>query len=167
MQTETYEQEILINGSRKIVLGIRCFPELKHRLSLEAQDLGITLSEHSENILLNKDNLKLEKENAENENETLKGEVSKLNDLLNCSYNLYEEEAEKRNKENNELRNKVIALQAQLALYNDQHLLQLFEQLQGKADTLITSTGQKLPITYNNPTDLLKAMIYSFQLKKR
>ena len=55
MNIETIVHEIRNNGSRKIVLGVRCFPELKNKLSQEATELGISMSEHSENILLNKD----------------------------------------------------------------------------------------------------------------
>ena len=50
--------------NRKTMLGVRCFGELKYKLTEEARSRGITLSEYCEGILLNKDSLQAEKDEA-------------------------------------------------------------------------------------------------------
>ncbi len=166
MNTETIEEEILINGSRKIVLGVRIFPELKNKLSQEAHGLGITISEHSENILLNKESLLGDKDNSLKENVELKKQMVELSQqLLNSNAN-HKTESENFKKCIAELQSYVSVVKGQVALHSDKRLLHLLSQLQGRKDTIETPEGQKFSVTYNTTTDLIAAMIYSFQLKK-
>lgn len=117
MKTETIEDEILYNGSRKIVLGVRCFPELKNKLTQEAIEVGITLSEHCENILLNKDILKEENENTKRVIENLNQKILKLENLLNISELNLKEEIEDLLNENNQLKKEVAMKDDQLTEY--------------------------------------------------
>jgi len=52
MEIDKIEEEIYENGNRKINIGVRAYSELKLKLSDEAKGLGISLSEHCENILI-------------------------------------------------------------------------------------------------------------------
>lgn len=176
MSPETIEEEIQNNGSRKINIGVRCYPELKNKLSAEATDLGITLSEHTENILLNKDTLLIEKENAKEEAQEHKTEVLKLKALLADYVNKLKDEVEKgrRLKAENEklnfecrdIKEKMIIKDDQLTLYSNKRLLDLFEKLEGFKDTIDTPDGQKIQITYDTPKKILEAMLYSYKYKK-
>jgi hypothetical protein len=57
-------------------------------------------------------------------------------------------------------------MKKQVALFTDKRLLFLFEKVKGQADIIDGADGQKYNITYNQPKDLLEAMIYSFNYKK-
>ena len=166
MKTETIEDEIQENGNRKTVLGIRISPEQKKKLSQTALKLGITMSELSENILLNNDNLLSDKNNTLKENDELKRQVSELTKQLNNSNANHKTESENLKKCVAELQSHLNVVKAQVALHSDKKLLNLLSQLQGKKDTIETPEGQKFSVTYNTTNDLLTAMIYSFQLKK-
>lgn len=175
MNIDKIAAEIEINGSRKINIGVRAYPELKNKLSEEASGLGITLSEYCENILLNKELIPNEKKYSMQEVETLRGKVSKLNSLLADGVNQHKDEMENRKKliaeneklniENTDLKTKMGLKDGLLALYSDKRLLDLFGQLKGQKVSINTSEGQK-HFTYNQPKDLLEVMIYSFKLKK-
>lgn len=175
MKTGTIEQEISLNGNRKINIGVRGYPELKNILSKEAVDLGITISEHVENILLNKDILLNEINNVKEEAQALKEEVSKLGllvmDLGNKLKGEIENgknikaENEKINIDHHNLKAQMILKDEQIALYSDKQLLDLFAQVKGLTVKIQMAEGPR-KITYDNPKDLLFAMIYSFKLKK-
>lgn len=47
-------EEIDFNGN-KLTVGFKCLPEKKYYLAKEAEALGITLSQHIENLLMNLD----------------------------------------------------------------------------------------------------------------
>ena len=166
MLTELIEEEILINGNRKLVIGVRCPPEQKLFLAKEANDLGITLSEHCENILLNREGLLKEKENALKEAILLKAKVAELNSCLASSSAKYQDEIEKIKIENTDLKKKTIAMNDQMALFTDKRLLDLFTRVKGKKDTIETPEGQKYFVSYDQPKDLLEAMIYSYKYKQ-
>ncbi|MES2138268.1 MAG: hypothetical protein V4511_01070 [Bacteroidota bacterium] len=175
MKTEVIEQEISLNGNRKINIGVRGYPELKNILSKEAVVLGITISEHVENILLNKDVLLKEINNLKEETQALKEEVSKLRHLaIDLGNRLKGEiengknintENEKINIEHHNLKSKMILKDEQVVLYSDKRLLGLFAQVKGLTVTIQTYEGPK-KVTYDDPKDLLLAMIYSFKLKE-
>jgi len=159
-------EEIQNNGSRKIVVGVRCYPELKLKLIKEAKELGITISEHSENILLNKDKLLGEKCILESELAEVEKSLAETLQILDRYKEEFAEaykELENQNYEltkiNNELKDKV-------SLFNDKRLLELFALVKGKKDTISIANGQSYLVQYTCPKDLLHAMIYSFQYKK-
>ena len=160
IETETVEEEIIANGNRKIVLAARIYAELKFKLTREAENLSISLSEHIENILLNKDNNPSEKEIA-----NLKEIVKQQNDCAIKNNNFFKSTMEKLNSENAELRKMIETMGAQQAIFNNKRLLLLFAELKGQKDVVLSLNGEKFAITYNTTTDLLIAMIYSFQLK--
>jgi hypothetical protein len=183
MTEETIEEEIQINGSRKIVLGVRCFPELKNKLSQEATDLGITLSEHTENILLNKDNSLDEKVILENNIFLLEDEFSKLKNQSFSENNQFRSEIndlknaingkqEALLKMQNQL-NKLIMVNTNLKFFeenyekllNDPRLDKLFKGLKEPKFECINDDGIKFSIVCNTKYDLLKALIYSFKLR--
>lgn len=166
MTTETIEEEIQINGSRKIVLGVRCFPELKNKLSQEATDLGITLSEHTENILLNKDNSLDEKEILENNIFLLEDKFSKLNNLRASENSKFRAEITQLKIEVESKRREIANMGAQMQLFNNEYLLKLYTKLRGQTDTVIGNDGQSYRITFDSPHDLLFYMILSFKIKK-
>ena len=161
VEIETVEEEIIEHGNRKIVLAARIYAELKFNLAKEAENLGISLSEHIENILLNKDNKPGEKEIAH-----LKEILKQQNDSAIKNNTFFKTTMEKLNAENAELKKTIETINAQQTIFNDKRLLELFASLKWKKDTVETSEGKIFSITYNSPTDLLTAMIYSFQLKK-
>jgi hypothetical protein len=180
MKTRTIEEEIQYNGNRKTMLGLRCFAELKFKLTEDAKSLGISLSEHCENILLNKETLCTEKEAAINDSQIIHRKMVRLQTTLNeekakhnielqkaiietekIKVELLSEKAEK-----DKLKKEIDLLRQQVALFSDKRLLFLFEKIKGQKDLVDCSDGQKYNITYNHPKDLIQAMIYSFNLKK-
>lgn len=175
MKIGTIEQEISQSGNRKINIGVRGYPELKNILSGEAMDLGITISEHVENILLNKDTLLNEINNVKEEAQGLKEVVSKLRRLvIDLGNKLKSEiesgkkikaENEKLNIECRNLKEKMLIKDDQVALYSDKQLWDLFAQVKGLTVTIQTHEGP-MKVTYDDPKDLLFVMIYSFKLKK-
>jgi hypothetical protein len=176
----TIEEEIMINGSRKINIGIRAYPELKQKLAEQAIELGITLSEHAENILLNKDNLQNVVALNLKEIVSLKEHISKLNVLIESISSHRKIEVEKVTHENAKLQKEIIMLNDQLmelktthqllhdqlTLFKDKKLLELFEQLRGTTAIIQTTNGQTISITYDTPADLMRVLIYSFKIKK-
>lgn len=173
MEQETIKDEITANGNRKTMLGVRCFPELKFKLTEEAQALGITLSEHCENILLNKDVLLSEKEVAYHELELIKQKMLVVFETLAETKAQHKTELQKAKvekdrliAENDQLKKNAEIMKQQIALFSDKRLLFLFENLKGKKDTFDSPDGNTYNVTYNQPKDLLKALIYSFNIKK-
>lgn len=166
MNLETIEEEILTNGNRKIVIGIRCYGELKFKLTEEANNLGISLSEHCENSLLNKNTFQIEKENALKELIILEKKITELKKIGDKNSSQYQTEIEKLITENMELQKGKSMMNDQLSIFSDKRLLDLFALIKGKKDTIEMSDGQKLLVTFNHPKDVLKALLYSFNLKK-
>jgi predicted nuclease with TOPRIM domain len=159
-------EEIQNNGSRKIVVGVRCYPELKLKLIKEAKELGITISEHAENILLNKDKLLGEKSILESEIDKLEKSLTETVEELDLCRKEYTESYKKLEEKNHELIKTNGELKDQVLLYNDKRLLELFSLVKGKKDTISLANGQSFIVHYNSPKDLLHAMIYSFNYKK-
>lgn len=185
---KTKKNESTTNGNRKIMLGVRCFSELKAKLIAESKNLGISLSEYCESILQNKDTLlsekdfanmelKLKKENIllieakfeevkfQYKNDILK--VSKENDRIMDESDAINMDFQRVTHENMKLRADLKLLSQQVAIFSDKRLLFLFEELKGKVDTIYSPNGQKYIIKYNHPKDLLEAMIHSFNIKKQ
>lgn len=54
MNNETILKEIFIKGQRKINIGVKVHGALKIEMNLEATNLGISLCEYSEKILINR-----------------------------------------------------------------------------------------------------------------
>ncbi|MBK7149037.1 MAG: hypothetical protein IPH78_09500 [Bacteroidetes bacterium] len=124
------------DNNPKTILSVRICAREKQKLVEEAEKLGTTLSEHAERILLNADNIRAD------------------------------DDFERLRKENAALVHTLQTIESQPSILNNLALLNLFEQLKGRNDEIITPDGQKLRITYNSPIDLLTAMIHSFKLKR-
>jgi predicted nuclease with TOPRIM domain len=159
-------EEIQNNGSRKIVVGVRCYPELKLKLIKEAKELGITISEHSENILLNKDKLLGEKCILESELAEVEKILAETLELLDVCKKDFAGTCKELEQENYELTKINSELKDQVTLFNDKRLLELFALVKGKKDSISLSNGKFYLVQYNSPKDLLHAMIYSFNYKK-
>ena len=79
-------EDIDFNGS-KLTIGFKCLPEKKYTLALEAEALGITLSQHVENQLMNLDR---QKERYEKKINELEERIAFYeNDTLTSFYNAY------------------------------------------------------------------------------
>lgn len=157
-------EEIFENGNRKINIGVRAYAELKMKLTDESNSLGITLSEHCENILITHSSL-LDKI------KTLMEEVGSLKqihtstetsmsqfDALSFNKSIY-----KLNKENSLLKKRIIELNSNLQIYSEPQLLYLFNKVKGKSDKIKTDNGEFI-IIYNSPIDVLKALIHSYTI---
>jgi L-cysteine desulfidase len=166
MDIETITEEIASNGNRKTMLGVRCYSELKLKLTEDAQKLGISLSEYCESILLNYDTIV-------NEREAALIEIAAVNDkLLQISSNsklLLENqkiEIKELKEEIESLKMNMKFANEQMSLFKNKQLLSLFEIVKGKTDKIELSFGKTYSIKYDSPKDLLEAMIYSFKVKK-
>ena len=161
MNTEKIVEEIIATGNRKVNIGVRAFGELKYQLGIEAKDLGISLCEYSENILINRKN------NGCKELEAavvaLNEEVDRVHVLLNDSIEIHQNEMAQARFEINELKRKVAMQNQQLGLFQNTRLLELFAKAKGKKDEIELPDGQKIQITYNTTKDVLTALIYSFK----
>jgi hypothetical protein len=158
--------EYEITSEAKVNIGVRVCPKEKGTLISEAGCLGIPLSEHVEQIILNRKSgnkelqitkKKLEEEKREKEAMRNAFESAKkrlLNEIQQCK-------AELLNAKNVGASSNAIA-----AILEDKRLLQLFQGVKGKKDTVENAKGENFEIVYNTPLDLLAAMIYSFKLKK-
>ena len=166
MDMETIEDEITSNGNRKINIGLRCYAELKFKLTEEAQNLGISLSEYCENILLNKDTILAANQNFINEMQVLNQEMIEVLKTFEETKSNYQTELKKVKSENDSLKREVHELNNQVALFTNKQLLFLFEKVKGQKDLIDAPDGQKYTVTYNSPKDLIEAMIYSFKYKK-
>jgi predicted nuclease with TOPRIM domain len=124
------------DNNPKTILSVRICAREKQKLVEEAEKLGTTLSEHAERILLNAKSIRIE------------------------------DDFERLRKENALLVQRLQSVESPPSILNNLTLLNLFEQLKGLNDEIITPDGQKLRITYNSPIDLITAMIHSFKLKR-
>lgn len=126
------------------IISIRALPTLKNQLLQEAMLLGITLSQHCENLI----------------STTLKTRQ----DL--ASLRLSETEKIKQIEDlKNELGAKPM-LETKTSILTDERLLYLFEKLKGKSDSVENAYGEDFKIVYMQPSDLLTAIIYSTKLKQ-
>lgn len=109
---------------------------------MESIGLGITLSQHCENIISTR-------------NETQK----KLEELLKSNI--------EKDRQIEKLTKEAIAMQQKQlpAIFQDERLLFLFNKLKDKSDNVDNAYGENFPIIYSNTEDVLKAIIYSIKLK--
>lgn len=166
MDMEKIEDEITSNGNRKINIGLRCYAELKYKLVEEAQNLGISLSEYCENILLNKDTILSENQNFIDEIEVLNQHMFEVKKTFEEATSKCQTALKEVKSENDNLKREVDVLNNQIVLFTNKQLLFLFEKVKGQKDLIDAPDGQKYTVIYNSPKDLLEAMIYSFNYKK-
>lgn len=164
MDLEKIENEIYENGNRKINIGIRAYSELKLKLSDEAQGLGISLSEHCENILITHAGL-LEKANElKSDIETLKEKNAHLeSSLAEIDVVSFNKKIRLLTDENALLKSSLAELRSNQQIYSDPRLAYLFNKVKGRSDTIITDKGE-MNIIFNTPKDVLLGLIYSFNL---
>lgn len=120
------------------IISIRALPALKNHLLQEAMQLGITLSQHCENLIST--TLKIKQDLA----------------AIRLS------EAEKI-KEIKDLKNEIAAKSITVtgsAILSDERLLFIFSKLKGTKDRVKNAFGKDFDITYNSPEDVLKSLIY-------
>lgn len=126
------------------IISIRALPALKNHLLQEAMQLGITLSQHCENLI----------------STTLK--IKQDLSALRLS------EAEKI-KQIEDLKNEIAGrsiIDTNTSILTDERLLFLFQKLKGKSDSIENAYGEDFPIIYKEPGDVLRGIIYSIKLKK-
>ena len=164
MEIKKIENEIIENGNRKITIGVRAYSELKLKLSDEAIALGISLSEHCENILITHAGLLEEVNTLKSLLEEITQKNANLEDVL-ASNNLqqYKNKINILSDENLLLKKNILELKSNQEIFLDSRLAYLFNRVKGKQDTILTDTGQ-MNITFNSPKDVLQALIYSFKL---
>lgn len=164
MKLATNQQELNAADNLKINIGVRAFPELKLKLSKDAKQLAVTLSEHCENILSNHCFLVSELEKFKKELEEVNKQNIKLREELNfikdSNFN-NENLILKRN--NLQLLNKIKELNTYVIIFQDKRLLYLFDRVKGKNDIITTDQGV-LNITFNSPKDVILALIYSYTI---
>lgn len=160
MKTEI-DYEAIENSTGKITTGFRCEPQLKLELANEAIELGIKLSEHLENIVANRHKFKAELEqlNADFKKQQNDCRLKETEILRLTAVN------ETQKKELEELKLKAGQDSKRLALFNHPFLINLFDKLKGRDDTVEAVDGKKYSFKYNSPADVVEAMIYSFKLK--
>lgn len=134
------ELEISEQGTTRQVIGLRALPSLKNDLVQEAKSLGITLSEHCENII------------------STRVKIQSDIDILRLSLDEKEKEIQRLRSEA-----KTSAL-ATPPILKDERLLFLFEKLKDKKDVVTNSFGKNFEIIYETPEDIVKALIYSTNL---
>lgn len=164
MNIEKIEEEIFENGNRKINIGVRAYAELKLKLTDESNSLGISLSEHCENILITHSSL-LDKiktlmdevESLKQINTSTKPSISQI-DLVR-----YSKSIQKLHEENSLLKKRIIELNSNLQIYSEPQLLYLFNKVKGKSDKIKTDNGE-ISIIYNSPIDVLTALIHSYTI---
>jgi DNA-binding transcriptional MerR regulator len=145
-------------SSAKVVTGVRMSPGLKDELIEEASYAGLSVSEYSEVILLNRhkespevERLAKKVSEQQQEIERLKAEGSGQAELKT---------------ENEQLKKQIEGLNNQLSIYSDQRLLYLFEHLKGKTDTVENAYGKDFKITYESAREVLTAIIYNTKLNQ-
>ncbi len=154
MEPNENPDEGLETSSAKVVTGVRTHPELKMQLTEEGGDCGMSTSEYCEMILFNR-----HKEKAENER--LRALVAVLQTQVSATggkqFEVVQAELE-------QLRKKITEQNNQLAIFSDNRLLYLYENVKGKKDTVEDAYHPNFSITYNSTVDVLKALIYSTKL---
>lgn len=159
-------EEINRADDRKIVLGLRCYPELKHKLSLEASALGLSVSEHSENLLLNSPRLILENENLRKDLADRKAASKHQESALGLKIMELQSTVENRTAENKRLLEEVSLLKQQTVFFREKRLLELLDRLKGHKQIIQMEEGGSIEVTYETVIDVLTVMIYSFKTKK-
>lgn len=156
-------EKLTISDNVKAVLSFRVPPQLKIQLAAEASNLGITLSDHCESIIMNR--------------YSALGELMQLKKELNEKHQKIFAQALEFSTVNavaSEVKHlPVPADNAQLKpvghldeLLDNPQLLELFKQLKGTEDRIPLSSGEKMDIIYRTPKDVLLGMIYSFSVTK-
>jgi hypothetical protein len=164
MDIDKIEEEIFENGNRKINIGVRAYSELKLKLSDEAKVLGISLSEHCENILITHAGLLEEVNKLTKSLEDLKQLNNSLeSSLKEVDINKFNSKIKQLNDDNVQLNNVLRELKSNQQIYSDLRLQYLYHKVKGKSDSIITDNGV-LNIVHNTPKDVLLALIYSYKL---
>jgi uncharacterized protein YpuA (DUF1002 family) len=165
MNQENLNEETDKNGNRKIVVGVRCYGELKFELTQEAKKIGISLSEYCENIFINYNQLVKQLDKAKKDLE------SSIKKLQNSQVELKNIEFQRKNDlsqfeiEIEKLSNEIVLLKKQTKLFSNPKLLKDFEKLKGSKDKIIAPDGLLHNIVYEHPSDVIEAMILSFTIK--
>jgi hypothetical protein len=164
MDIDKIEEEIFENGNRKINIGVRAYSELKLKLSDEAQGLGISLSEHCENILITHAGLLEKVSELTKTVEILKQKNTSLeSSLAEIDLTRFNTKIKLLTNENSLIKKSLEELKSNQQIYSDLRLIYLFNKVKGKSDSIITDNGE-LNLVYNTPKDVLLALIYSYKL---
>ncbi|MFN5458599.1 MAG: hypothetical protein ACK5AY_01695 [Bacteroidota bacterium] len=164
METKKIIKEISENGHRKVNIGVKAFSELKLKLSDEAKELGISLSEHCENILITHSDLLCKIKSIEAELEELRlVNASLTNSLSKIDLSSLNKKINDLNDENTLVKKQLAVLKNDLQIFSDSRLNDLYQQVKGKSDKILTDNGE-MNITFKSPKDVLLALIYSYSI---
>lgn len=194
METKENPDEGFETSSAKVVTGVRTQPELKMQLTEEGGDCGMSTSEYCEMLLLNRHKDKAEIEQLrelvgvlqkgkekqqtqeaarEKQLEVALAENERLRELVavlqkgnekrqtQAATGVKQAEAE---AEIVQLRKQLEEQNNQLAIYSDQRLIYLYENVKGKKDIVENAYGDNFEITYDTPVQVLLALIYSSKI---
>lgn len=154
------------NKNRKVVIGIRIYPDFKGVLFDEAKKIGVSPSEYGELILMNRNTASEEKENSTLEIQFIKEKFLKQVDQNSCLGLELKKEQELTKK----LQEKIVALENEKRelsnFLQDPRLLLLYEKVKGRTDTIRSPDGQTIKVIYSSPQIVLQAMIYSYNYKQ-
>ena len=150
----------------RVNIGIRVHPELKEELNKEAAALGQTSSEYGEAILHNR-------HRAEAEVAQLKQEITESNKAMEdlnmqrlMLQGKQQDELALYKKEIESLKERLAVPVPQNAIFKDERLNYLFEQLKGKKDIVNNVYGDDFPINYDSLESVLIALLYSSKINK-
>lgn len=160
------EEENNNNSAGKIPMSLRVDPEFKVTLAEEAWKLGMKLAEYLEVILHNRVNASTGNDTAKKEVEQYQNQITEISALFASGSAKIQADKEKVEKEKEDLIVQVAWLKNLLAFLENPHLLYLFHQVKGKSDSVTLPDGTIYPFVYQQPSDLVLAMIYSYELKK-
>jgi hypothetical protein len=146
MKTETNQTE------RKVMMGLRCAPELKIQLTEEAKDASFSLSEYCEFLLLNREN-------------TAEKEVV-FESTISEQKQYYDGVLQKKDLEIQTLKQENRRSVNLDRILKDPYLNHLFSELKGKTERIVLENGRTFEIHCREPEDVLRVMLYSFKLKK-
>ena len=163
---EASENEIPGNSGGKPMMGVRLPAITKKEVGDEAGAKGMTMSEYVENILQTRHDGDKEiarlKELLKQEQLKVEEQKSELARFKARHFDTTEAHKQSITK----LQSEIAELKAVADLLMDERLLQLFSEVKGRKDEIENAKGKNFSIIYQKPLDLLKAMIYSFKLKK-
>jgi len=165
MDINKIAKEIQANGSRKINIGIKVYPEFKKSFAQEATDLGITMCELGETRLHEFKTLNEERRKLINEVEMLEEKIWKFKQEKLRFRAMAVAEVEKLRNENLQLQKKLLLLDELNLLIDLPKFQDLFSLVKGRKDVIVTPDGKKIDIIYNGTKNLLYAMILAYEIK--
>lgn len=125
----------LEGGTSKVTLGFKCTPQLKLRLALEAEQLGLTLSSYVENLIENAE------EFIEDSEQLVKAKTKQVETLTN------------------QIKQQGMLIE----FYESPILKKIFSDFKNQQVSYVDSNGNKINLTLNSIADVYTVLVNSFQ----